>query len=544
MVDELTVRTHVGRDIQQTSQLFKTLEAAVWEYVANAIEYVDPGTRPEVEVDLDPRGKVISISDNGRGMDVDGLKHYFTMHAENIDRRMGKGGRGKFGTGKSAAFGIAKRLVVATVRNGYRNVVELTASDIASSDGSEIPIAWVTKDEATDSPNGTVISIGDVMLPRMNAEPLIRNIERHLAYWRSVEPIVYVGSHRCEPWQPTVVQVLEFEASPEQAKVLGNVHLKVSIAQAPLDAGLYGVAVTVGAGNLVAIESAGVESKEFGTYLFGELDVPALDAADAGLAPYDMSRSLQLNAAHPVAAAAIGFIGYGLEQARCVLVEEHAQRKSEREYRQLQKEAKKIAELLNQDLAEVAERFADLRAMRRRKGAVAEAGGTGGGHEEGEWVEGTDEPGLLDVREHESQGEAVPKGRDAPEIARPGHPDPDGTDRVSKRGGEGEKPKPRGGLSVKYENLGADADRSVYTEATKEILINLDHPMVSAALGKGGVEDVGFRRLSYEIAFTQYSVAVAQEILTRDPDMTADDALYEVRDALRRVTRRGAGLYQ
>lgn len=544
MADELAVRTHVGRDIQQTSQLFKTLEAAVWEYVANAIEYVDPGTRPEVEVVLDPRAKMISISDNGRGMDVDGLKHYFTMHAENLDRRLGKGGRGKFGTGKSAAFGIAKRLRVATVRNGFRNVVELTASEIASSDGAEIPIGWPTKDEPTDSPNGTVITIGEVMLPRLNTEPLIRNIERHLAYWRSVEPIVFVGSHRCEPWQPIVVQSLDFQPSQEQGEMLGDVLLKVSIAQAPLDAGLYGVAVTVGAGNLVAIETAGVESKEFGTYLFGELDVPALDATDAGLAPYDMSRSLLLNPAHPVAAAAIGFIGYGLEQARRVLVEEHAQRKSEREYRELEKEAKKIADLLNQDLAEVAERFADLRAMRRRKGAVAEAGGTGGGNEDGDWVEGTDEPGFLDIREHEPHGEAAPQGRDAPGIARPGHPDPEGTDLVSKRGGEGNKPKPRGGLSVKYEHLGSEADRSVYTQATKEILINLDHPMVSAALGKGGVDDIGFRRLSYEIAFTQYSVAVAQEILTRDPDMSADDALYEVRDALRRVTRRGAGLYQ
>ncbi len=544
MNDHLSVRTHVGRDIQQTSQLFKTLESAVWEYVANAIEYVDLGTRPEVEVQLDPPRKSISISDNGRGMDVDGLRHYFTMHAENIDRRLGKGGRGKFGTGKSAAFGIAKRLHLATVRNGYRNVVELTGADIAASDGTDIPIRWITKEEPTDSPNGTVVTIGEVMLPRMNPEPLIRIVERHLAYWRSVEPIVYVGSHRCEAWQPTVVQTLELTPTASQADVLGDVRLQISIAQAPLDAGLYGVAITVGPGNLVAIESAGVESKEFGTYLFGEIDVPALDAADTDLAPYDMSRSLQLNPAHPVAAAIIGFVGYGLDRARRILVDEHAKRKSEREYRELEREARRIADLLNRDLAEVAERFADLRAMRRRKGAVAEAAATGGRNEGDQWVEGTDEPGLLDVRDHDPQGIAKPKGREAPEIARRGHPDPDGTDRVSQRGGEGDAPRPKGGLSVKFEHLGVEADRSVYNQVTKEIVINLDHPMVAAAIGNGGVADIGFRRLSYEIAFTQYSVAVAQEVLTRDPDMTADDALFEVRDALRRVTRHGAALYQ
>jgi hypothetical protein len=92
--------------------------------------------------------------------------------------------------------------------------------------------------------------------------------------------------------------------------------------------------------------------------------------------------------------------------------------------------------------------------------------------------------------------------------------------------------------------LGAEQDRSVYDEASKVILINLDHPMVEAALGLGAVEDVAFRRLSYEIAFGQYALAVSQEFLKRDPDLTADDVLYEVRDTMRRITRRATTLYQ
>jgi len=40
---KLVVRTHVGRDLLQTSQLFRTLEAAAWEYVANSLEYVAAG---------------------------------------------------------------------------------------------------------------------------------------------------------------------------------------------------------------------------------------------------------------------------------------------------------------------------------------------------------------------------------------------------------------------------------------------------------------------------------------------------------------------
>jgi hypothetical protein len=89
-----------------------------------------------------------------------------------------------------------------------------------------------------------------------------------------------------------------------------------------------------------------------------------------------------------------------------------------------------------------------------------------------------------------------------------------------------------------------DEDRALYDDRQRIILINLDHPAVAAALAGGGTEDVTFRRLSYEIAFTQYAVALAQEYLKRDPDLDANDILFEVRDALRRVTRKAAYLYQ
>jgi hypothetical protein len=66
--------------------------------------------------------RAIAISDNGRGMTDKDLQHFFTMHGENVDRLKGRPGRGKFGTGKSAAFGIAMTLRVDTVRDGLRNV--------------------------------------------------------------------------------------------------------------------------------------------------------------------------------------------------------------------------------------------------------------------------------------------------------------------------------------------------------------------------------------------------------------------------------------
>ena len=47
---KLFVRSHVARDLLQNAALFKTDKLAVWEYVSNSLQYVDPGTNPVVRV--------------------------------------------------------------------------------------------------------------------------------------------------------------------------------------------------------------------------------------------------------------------------------------------------------------------------------------------------------------------------------------------------------------------------------------------------------------------------------------------------------------
>src|SRR5260370_13076115 len=105
MGDEIFVKSHVARDLLQSAGLFKNDRLVVWEYVSNGLEYIAQGTNAEVRVTLDSREKKIAISDNGRGMDWLGLRNFFVMHGENLDRKQGSAGRGFFATGKSAAYG-------------------------------------------------------------------------------------------------------------------------------------------------------------------------------------------------------------------------------------------------------------------------------------------------------------------------------------------------------------------------------------------------------------------------------------------------------
>src|SRR5918994_4983063 len=122
----LSVVSDSARDLLQAAAFFTNEKLVAWEYISNGLQYVDPGTSPRVDVVVDTKQKRMVVSDNGSGMTLEGLKNFFVMHGENVARKRGTPGRGRFGTGKSAAFGIANSLRITTVREGKSSIVELT----------------------------------------------------------------------------------------------------------------------------------------------------------------------------------------------------------------------------------------------------------------------------------------------------------------------------------------------------------------------------------------------------------------------------------
>jgi hypothetical protein len=322
--------------------------------------------------------------------------------------------------------------------------------------------------------------------------------------------------------------------------------LTVKVAQAPLGDTDQGVFVTAGPGNLVAIERAGIDRKEFGSYLFGEIDVPRLESVSSPIAAYDSTRSLTLNPAHPVVAVLVGFIGASLERVRSELVSDAREARKNEEARRLAQEADRIAEVLNRDFAVIRERLEEIRAASASRGPAPAAFGdaaTGGDSAE-DWVRGTAEPG--DVLEGEkARRNREQEGRRPPKISAAGRPNPDGRRAVDPAGGDRSKrTKPRGGFKVDFRQLGRDEPRSYYDSPVLTILINIDHPVLAAALQHASVQDVAFRRLAYEIAFSEYAMALGYEALKDDPDLPGADLLYDVRATLNRVSRAAAALYQ
>lgn len=278
--EKLVVKTHVARDLLQSAALFKTDRLVVWEYVSNGLQYVDQGTQPVVRVVLDSRKKHISIADNGRGMDWAGLQNYFVMHGENVDRKAGKAGRGRFGTGKSAAFGIADILRITTIRKGKKSSVQLKRSDIERvGSGEPILIEELLREESTDEPNGTTVEIQGIHLRTLDQAGIVAYVERHLARWQGAT--VFVGHHECEFNDPPVAREVTFKSTGVLRDKLGDVELRIKVSKAPIDPPeLRGIAIY---SNSVWYETtlAGNEGRDMSQYLFGEIDVPSPQIAAA-----------------------------------------------------------------------------------------------------------------------------------------------------------------------------------------------------------------------------------------------------------------------
>ena len=359
--EKIYVKSHVPRDLLQNAALFKNEKLAIWEYVSNGLEYIEDGTNPVVKVILENNPKRIVIEDNGRGMNWKGLNNYFIMHGENIDRAKGKPGRGYFGTGKSAAFGIAGTLRITTIQKYKKSTVELKRKDVEALKSEDpIPVLIIEKEIPTSQINGTRIEIEDIYLKSLDQAAIIKYIERHLAKWRK-NATVLVNSHECEFIEPPIADTKIFYPEGEIKNKIGNVKLIIKVAKAPLEEDMRGVSIFSN-GIWHETTMVGHEGREMSLYIFGEIDVPLLDNTNSPFPSYDLSRNMRLNPSNETVQALYAFLGIKIDEVRRELVKAEKARKQSEEAKKLNKQAEEIARVINEDFNEFRERIAKVKA--------------------------------------------------------------------------------------------------------------------------------------------------------------------------------------
>jgi hypothetical protein len=537
--DQIYVKSHVARDLLQSAGLFKTDKLVVWEYVSNGLQYVNLGTNPVVRVTLDSKKKKIIITDNGRGMDWAGLQNFFVMHGENVDRKEGRPGRGRFGTGKSAAFGIAAVLRIITVRHGKRSAVALSRAAIETMTSEDpIPVQTIEKEARSNQPNGTSVEIEDVHLRALDQAGIIHYIERHLARWPK-NAAVFVNNHECEFEEPPINECKRFKAEGKTKDILGDVELVIKVSKAPLEQDLRGISIF---SNGVWHETtlAGSENKEMAQYIFGEVDVPKLDADQSPIVPFDVSRSMRLNPENELVRTVYAFIGQKVEEVRRDLAQQEKERKSEEEMKRLAQQASDIARVINDDFHAFREQVAKVRA-KTTGGIDAYRSGEDGGGEANDVLFGNELPAEVIAPSGPGPGPGPgPNPEPRPPAVTPADPPAEKLGRPA--GGSGGR-RQKGGFHVQFKAMGAESHRALYERDERTIYINLEHPQLIAAIGLASIDDPAFLRLSYEVAFSEYAIALASELEARGHYIDASDPIVDIRATLNRVARKAASLY-
>jgi Histidine kinase-, DNA gyrase B-, and HSP90-like ATPase len=540
---EIKVSTHVARDFLQNAEYFNTLPKVVWEYVSNSLDNAKEGGQP-VNVGVVVLGSVIQIADDASGMSRKDLQNFFQMHAENRQRLRGKRVRGRFGTGKCAAFGIANCLRIDSSRKGKRNIVELRRSNILSArDGKPFPVQDILVDEATDQSDGTLVEVSDFRVKNLDIQPTIAYIERHLSRYHQRATVV-INGQECQFEEPQVSEQFAFSPPPEVAKHIGDVKLIVKVALVPLDPETNGVDV-LSNGIWHDTTLAGLEKKEMSQYLFGEVDVPVLEEErEWDVAPFDNTRNNALNVQNPVVAVLFGWIAQELEKARQRLVEAERTRKQSEEAKKLEKEASEIAKMLNEDFERLQMEFEFARLVASRQGKVkkVEVSGAegvplpGGGEVTTSWQAVRSSKGKGKGGRSPDSGKTASNGPDLVPGSQLGSP---------KSSTDGNQKRRRGLFHIEYKKETPERNRSRYDRDTRTIVINLDHPQIASAYNASGknTESRQFLEISYEVAVVEYAQAIPFEKIEQAGEQyQASEALFDVGDTINRLSRRFAGV--
>ena len=318
----------------------------------------------------------------------------------------------------------------------------------------------------------------------------------------------------------------------------------IKVAKAPLEEALRGIAIF---SNGVWYETtlAGSEGKDMAQYIFGEVDVPKLDEDTSPIPPFDVSRSMKLNPNNELVRTIYAFLGPRIEEVRRTLAEDEKKRKATEEARKLAEQASEIARVINEDFDAFRQRVAKAKAKAEGSSDAHQAGSSGADQDDdllfgsqvpADVVSPTGGPGSTG----NGEGGGGDNAQSLPVVT-------PGTDESEKQGrpvgGPDNQRKPRGGFRVEFENMGAESYRAKYVRDERTIYVNLEHPQLRAAKGLAPVEDPIFRRLAYEVAFSEYAVALASELAARDEYLDPTDPIVDIRETLNRVARRAANLY-
>lgn len=203
----LTITVDKGHIITIGERLYEQSIELIRELVNNA--YDADATRVEVTLSK----KEIMVSDDGEGMDIDGLSQYFNVGSDEklinpISPRFRRNRIGQFGIGKFASLAAASRFEISTQKGEFSaRVVFDKARWMGEGESWKIPLTILDKDPGRG--DGTTVRLVDLKR-RFRPEDVAQRIAEGVPI-RAKNFSVYVNGYRVTPrrWTGNRIPIME-----------------------------------------------------------------------------------------------------------------------------------------------------------------------------------------------------------------------------------------------------------------------------------------------------------------------------------------------
>ena len=242
-VDRLDQKSFVltreqGRDLSATigNLLFRDLVMCLEELVANSHD----ADAENVRIDYDPKKNLLVVSDDGEGMDAEGLRSFYTMGDSpkklNPISPKGRSRIGKYGIASLVLRGLTRHYVLQSFRNGVCYTAEESFGELDSDDKS----IEITKINTDRKKHGVIITMDDLRFVADDRTLDVSQLWKRLAVEMPVLPDFSVFLNGGEVKPKIKVDGVEYLID-ENDPVLGRVSGSLYYSQTPLkeEGGIY-----------------------------------------------------------------------------------------------------------------------------------------------------------------------------------------------------------------------------------------------------------------------------------------------------------------
>ena len=169
-------------------KLYSSFPPVIAELISNSYD----ADAENVEIRINYAEKVVTVIDDGSGMNHDELNQNFLVIGRNRRKAEGTGlsnvknrkVTGKKGLGKLAVFGIAKTIEVYSVKDGVKNAFSINYDEMKAENEAEYKPKVICENENTDDKSGTIVKIREMKQNAiMSIDDLAYNLSRRFSFY-------------------------------------------------------------------------------------------------------------------------------------------------------------------------------------------------------------------------------------------------------------------------------------------------------------------------------------------------------------------------